>query len=673
MELVYFDADLSLNDKQVSCARNSIAKMKKRIHDTQFILILEPPENEPAEMEEWQIKVHELINRKEKLEFPTMKMILAEQKEKEVLPTTEDNEDALLNEMKLSGSQEQLWERMKRKELKKRLGTDCKGFGADPKGEVLRIIDNYTGSDTTCGTSRTLVRKSHIKGPFAITSSVPSWISPGQYDKTDAYTSRAEKNKSYQTAFKVIPRDKQIISDPLRGSTSETYFRSQHRDLKSRNEKSFLHNTVGNGNSYIDDSKSYFESHKMSNETPSEFVLDPEEAAIRKNKRNVRLNDRKTDVRNNGGFDSSTKLNTLVAAINKRANRKKHKIKDYSLGALSSLESFNREDCMDEAFIPEDDFIPRNDQPIGNKSILGLPKKNLRANDDTFSVGRNSVCSVKKPNDDAASIGRNSLSAVKLQPGLLSPQPRNVSSSDHSILRKEKKKYSFLRKNDKQDKEGGYKSVISKSSSSRGPLFSRESTKVVQRVYFPMPKPLHNKPSTSPLPERIKQVDLSSQSIDFDLDAFDLGEDTVSASRLISQSPLRADLRPLLKEWHSENNLYSPGLHKSFKQKAPFIPNPLVSSLANSIALETSRLDRKAATFSPMTNSNRGLVNDLSLSTVDLNGILLPKESMENAISSQLFTSNDEFSGLIKDNELEDHAKRELERAFSDGKIIIYN
>eukprot|EP00596_Hydrurales_sp_CCMP1899_P000779 CAMPEP_0119049470 /NCGR_PEP_ID=MMETSP1177-20130426/64847_1 /TAXON_ID=2985 /ORGANISM="Ochromonas sp, Strain CCMP1899" /LENGTH=551 /DNA_ID=CAMNT_0007026753 /DNA_START=118 /DNA_END=1774 /DNA_ORIENTATION=+ len=544
MELVYFDADLLLNEKQVSCARNSIAAMKKRIHDTQFVLILEPPENEPAEMDEWQMKVHELINRREKLAFPTMKSILAEQKQKEVLSKTEDNDEALFNESKLNGSQEQLWERMKRKELKKRLGTDCKGFGADPKGEILRTVENYSGSNnSTCDSSRTLVKKSHIKGPFAITSSVPSWISPGQYDKTDAYTSRAEKNKSYQTAFKVTSRDARTPTAPSRGSTSEIGFRSQHKDLISdcypgKSDKHFLQNTF----SSLCDSNSNYDLRNMSNDGSSEFVLDPEGAAIRRNKRNIRLNDRKSDVRNDSGSGSSIKLNTLVTAMNKRANRKKHKIKDYSLGALdslgASLESFSREDSMEEAFIPEEDIITRNDRQIGSKSVLGLPRKNGRANDDGFR--RSSVNSVKKLNDDTGSIGRNSLSSVKLQPGLLSPQPRNISPlHDHSILPEVKINYSFLRKNDEQDPKGGYKAVSKhKSSSSRGPLFSRESTKTVQRVYYPMTKSLQKKPATSPLSERISSVDISSQSIDLDLDAFDSGEDTMSASRLLAQSPL---------------------------------------------------------------------------------------------------------------------------------------
>ncbi len=78
MEPIPLDSSLLLNEKQIAASRSSVARVKKRLHDTELTLILEPPKNERAEREEWRLKVTELIERKEQLPFPKLEEIEAQ-------------------------------------------------------------------------------------------------------------------------------------------------------------------------------------------------------------------------------------------------------------------------------------------------------------------------------------------------------------------------------------------------------------------------------------------------------------------------------------------------------------------------------------------------------------------------------------------------------------------
>ena len=356
MELIHFDADLIFNERQVSCARESFSILKKRLHDAQLTLILEPPENEPSEMDDWKAKVHELINRREKLNFPSLRAILEEQREE--ADTVSDKllgckvRVAPLNRLKSQASnctQEQVWEKMKRIELNKRLGTDCKAFGARTEGEILRTIENCTSSNSMHPTSRTLRRKSKISGPFTSTSPVPSWIGPGHYDKTEE-TIRLEAISALRsTCQKTVPREKSLSADPISSKNisrsrrgDEGRICDQPRDQKDKCALSLQR---------VDDKGDGRDIPSVSDigrspQQPSDSI---------RNLNNIRTHDRRgvkyrskgndrNDDRRNG---MSSNLVSLVAALSKHVGAQSE-MKDYTYGALSSLQSYSDNDLSEQ-------------------------------------------------------------------------------------------------------------------------------------------------------------------------------------------------------------------------------------------------------------------------------------------------------------------------------------
>ena len=664
MELVEFDVDLLLNERQVACTRNSISKMKKRLHDTQLTLILEPPENEPAEIYEWKAKVHELINRREKLDFPTMRMILKEKRDEDALtsPLLKPPDEKINNpphsrstNKRSSVTQEQIWERMKKAELRKRLATDCKAFGANQEGEVLRTIENYQGLNSVHPTSRTLVRKTHIRGPFDNTSSVPASIGPGQYDITNNIPLKPGGDIGYQIAFKAVPRDKLVNAGVLRNTAISRNLKSPYREDDS---KYFLRKSdISAQHSLLDASSGFHESDydwKLGTDSfsTSDFLIDPDETAIRSLVRSAKIGKgHKYDTKNSCQYDFSLQLKGLVAKFEKSDCFKEFEVRDYTLGALTALNQ-KSDDVMD----PDESFVPERNSSTSDSNFRSERRQSFRngtagkkccGDNGSLKLGGSSVLSATTSSQQFKQLASSTMP-------LSQPKTRKISKGSERL-------YSFLTTNKKLSPNMRNKNNI-KSSISRGPLFSRENTKIVKRVYFPLKKPSVNNlrlftPNSS-LGDIHCSDDTNSNS-NSPLDNFEIILDSIDSPHLIKFPPLEVDLRPTLDKWYIENNLYSPSQPKSIiRQRLPeFIPSPCMSPLANTIALAAFKEDRKGATFSPAGTLHKKnsvhTISSLTSSTVDMNGILLPQITLENAISTQIFSSTNEFHQFIKDYKIE--------------------
>lgn len=633
MELIQFDADLTLNERQVSCARESFLILKKRLHDAQLTLILEPPENEPSEMDDWKAKVHELINRREKLNFPSLRSILDEQREE--ADTISDKLSgckvrvAPLNRQKSQASnctQEQVWEKMKRIELNKRLGTDCKAFGARTEGEILRTIENCTSSNSMHPTFRTLRRKSKISGPFTSTSPVPSWIGPGHYYKSEATTRIEATDNSHSTsqmAFKTVPREKGLSADSIRDSIS------------SRNVS---HSRRGNGGRTCDqpkDETSPCATHRknlnggQTNLTASDIGRSPHQSSdpmISLN--NARICDRrgvkqrsKRDDRNDDRRNGMcSNLSSLVAALSKHVGSQSE-LKDYTYGALSSLQPNSEYD-----FSGQDAFAPQTN----------LPKKCIS---DAWDLKKKKKLSFNQPGrGDGASSGRGIQS---LSIGSSAAQSDRAFPLDRVLDPPRSARSPLLHH------------------AHRNPHKGNDSRDQDQNRQFLPRYAVHDSdnqnsgvnPATKDECHRA-----SDGKVDYHVTSSTVVNHVGSDRGLGLTSPVKfpsmeTNLGPCISQWYEDNGLHIPTRRVMAKRPVGF-GSPALSP-SSEMAKRLIRLDRKASTFSP-SSSLKSIHNSLSpslfSSDVNMSGILLPDGAIDRAISSKLFANTRDFDLYIEEH-----------------------
>ena len=237
MEPISLDSFLLLNAKQIAASRTSVARVKKRLHDTELTLILEPPKNELAEREEWRLKVTELIERKDKLPFPSLKEIEDQKDDEDRKLVQSRQEESKRRKHKVKLSDEEKLEQVKRIELKRRIDPNCKFFGPSEEGVPLRTVDNYTGCNSIYEGSRTLVRRNpKVEVLSSVSSSLPPWFGPGYYQNADPALFSQLKETSYQVWVKSQPRSHEATANELRHKKQE---RSVMRNPNARSDPPF--------------------------------------------------------------------------------------------------------------------------------------------------------------------------------------------------------------------------------------------------------------------------------------------------------------------------------------------------------------------------------------------------------------------------------------------------
>lgn len=662
MELVQFDADLLLNERQVASTRKSISRLKKRLHDTQLTLILQPTESDPVEMHVWNIKVNELINRKEKLDFPSMRNILQEKEvvaitAKSIAKPTSETTCVLSNDQhrfrQSSVVQEQMWEKMKRIELRKRLGTD-QAFGANAAGEVLRTIENYQGHNGMNTTSRILVRKHHRPGPFDNVSSVPISIGPGQYEKSEPPLSKPGGDIGYQIAFKACPREKTVTASGLRQTAIRRNLANRHEDPDSnyylrQTDKNFYQNIMESiTRTSSECAKPYLSESTEGINLFSAFdsINDQERYGSQSLDRLTKLEDHYESDK----LNKSVQLSTVAGRLKKVKHPEHSEIKDYTLGALLSLRHQFRSDLgTEKAFEPE----RRYGENILDSDVYQAP----RCGTGRLNRSCSSAASTIRDRDSGFRSGSIPLNLhLKTSLPLQSESIQcETTEPDRQSLWQDKEPYTFLKNNDCQALLSHNK-MKPKSSTSRGPLFVRENTKTVKRIYFPLKKKISSDisgtSSLSPSSRFKKKVDEAPTSYDFETK---LGS-TESSAHLEFPS-LDTDSRPHIDKWYIDTDLNSPSKEK----KAMKIKNNEYESLhtidslglSNTIGASKENLKNVAhLSKSDYYIKNNDLSMDFfSLSSNDMDHILLPQDvTVDAAVTSQLFSSTADFHHFLHQN-----------------------
>jgi len=142
---VSLEMELDFHERLLNSVGKSIASTKKRLHDAELILNLRPPDHEEAEIQEWNVKVSQLIDRRGPLQFPTLSNIQREYEKKAFIKSIRSGRQKIESDEKFN----QRMSRRLAKEaemIKKKVLGDSASFGKKVTGSALRTIDGYDGT-----------------------------------------------------------------------------------------------------------------------------------------------------------------------------------------------------------------------------------------------------------------------------------------------------------------------------------------------------------------------------------------------------------------------------------------------------------------------------------------------------------------------------------------------
>jgi hypothetical protein len=137
--------ELDFQERLLHTVGKTIASTKKRLHDAELLLNLQPNDNEPAEIQEWNTKVASLIDKRPPTEFPTLYKVKKEYESKAFIRSIRAGRQTIVSDEKLH---ERLSRKLAREAalIKKKVLSDSGGFGKKKVGQPLRTIDGYKGN-----------------------------------------------------------------------------------------------------------------------------------------------------------------------------------------------------------------------------------------------------------------------------------------------------------------------------------------------------------------------------------------------------------------------------------------------------------------------------------------------------------------------------------------------
>jgi len=135
---------LDYHEKLINQVGRTIKSTRKKLHESELLLNLEPPEDEPENRDKWRAKVQSVLNTHEKYQFPSLRKMqqdfeyqkLVRQQSRIRKYGTDDEMNQRANAILAKQT-----ENMKKQVLEGR-----GKFGSSIKGEVLRVIPNYRGN-----------------------------------------------------------------------------------------------------------------------------------------------------------------------------------------------------------------------------------------------------------------------------------------------------------------------------------------------------------------------------------------------------------------------------------------------------------------------------------------------------------------------------------------------
>ena len=683
---------LLLNELQINAAMASVAKVKKRLHDTELNLNMEPSKNEIAEREAWNETVKELIERKEKLEFPTMDTVLSLQSDVQATNQNVVEEKAKKNRPK-STVEEQL-EVIKNRELKRRINKDCKSFGPTPHGVVLRTFESYSGTNTTVKTTRKVIRRTPLMDFLTPSSSLPEWFCPQYYENVDPCTILSKDDIKFQAPFKTTSRDHNVSADLLR------------QKLKKR---LLLKHPMG-----LSDSPYCMSRYSINNLDSLSQLNTSDGLEFRPSTSSLQTKGHKfgIDRISSDSLISATlptiQIDDFVTSMNRVVAPRIH-VRDFTFGALepdsTSLIPHNvsKNEMVVMSRRNSDGVVnekqSHDDNQLSKSRSLEFLNSSKTIDIRSFSVASSGMAAEFLRDIRKASVRKQSnmiTMSAKLNHGESKKfeQPKTI-ALDKQIVKKNGAStlktihtpsikihdtYSFSVSNKKNEK------ILPPTSpwrQNRGPNYHRDCTTkgIFSRYTSPLRDRMKRKKehalrsliynSTSYKPGGSSGVDYNSEYDDIDSD--ELGDDQDSNNQLTAikkfECPsIEQDVRPLIKNWYVNRELYTPDKPKRIQKKNLLLPggisldSPSFSSITPEknnnlpipllIVSSTNEIGIYAQTYSSaiksMPKTHEPSAGRSSPSLEGMNGLLLEDREVDKLIKNQLFTSPNEIQSLLQ-------------------------
>lgn len=188
------EVSLDYHGRLVERVGRGIAQTKKRLYDAELLLNLEPPPDEKQLVKQWTVVVNDVLTKKTQMQFPNLRRMKRQHELQQQLEAETQNLKRASSKQKLIRQESEIMEKQAQNLRNMVLHKEGK-FGGSLKGEPLRTIQNYNGSNSIYVGTRTLIRKEGNAFGNANTS-LPPWFGPGYYDV-------ASKEEHSETHFQV--------------------------------------------------------------------------------------------------------------------------------------------------------------------------------------------------------------------------------------------------------------------------------------------------------------------------------------------------------------------------------------------------------------------------------------------------------------------------------------
>ena len=141
---VPLDIELEYHEKLVNTIGKGIHKTKKKLHETELILNIRPPDHEISNLIEWTEKKNQIFNNKDPLIFPTLYGIKKEHDEKKLINSLTTGKQKLESDEKWNRRMNKILVRQAEL-LSKKVLSDNARFGKKKQGSGIKTIKNYYG------------------------------------------------------------------------------------------------------------------------------------------------------------------------------------------------------------------------------------------------------------------------------------------------------------------------------------------------------------------------------------------------------------------------------------------------------------------------------------------------------------------------------------------------
>ena len=178
---------LEIYEGMLNSTGAAITRLKKRLKETNMAFQLKPPEDEKFEVMVWEQKIHEMVDFKEKFDFPTVMDVKRTRAKRQQGMAEKNAEKDRLDEDRKAMHASLAKEANRKLSILREHKHFGKGntFGGPGDGQVIKTIEGYSGMNCIYNGERTLIRKDGRLTKQVSASEVPPWIGPQYYANLD--------------------------------------------------------------------------------------------------------------------------------------------------------------------------------------------------------------------------------------------------------------------------------------------------------------------------------------------------------------------------------------------------------------------------------------------------------------------------------------------------------